>query len=250
MNVSLVQATAAMQAQQRYQEVLADNIASSSLPAYRKHDMSFAAIQAGVIGNKTNNTFSASTPVSLPRFTSTTNFTPGNTVFTGVETNMSLEGPGFFEVRLPNGTSAYTRNGEFNINSQGELITASGYTVMGDAGTIQMDLRNPAPITVSANGEVRQGEDLKGKIKVVDFNDPNLLTPISQSCFLATNPSLQTIDATNTTVHQKSLEMANSTPVQEMSSLLSTMRSFEANQRVLQLSDERSGKTISELSGT
>lgn len=249
MNVSLVQATAAMQAQQRYQEVLADNIASSSLPAYRKRDMSFAAIQAGVIGTKANNSLSASTPVSLPRYASTTNFTPGNTVFTGVDTNLSLEGPGFFEVRLPNGSSAYTRNGEFNLNSQGELVTASGYTVLSDAGTIQMDLRNPAPITVSANGEVHQGDDLKGKIKVVDFNDPNLLTPISQSCFIATNPALQTVEVPNTMVHQKSLEMANSTAVQEMTSLISTMRSFEANQRVLQLSDERSGKTISELAG-
>lgn len=89
---------------------------------------------------------------------------------------------------------------------------------------------------------------MKGKLRIVDFNQPNLLTQISGGCFMASNnPNLQSTEVSQPAVRQGFLEAANTTPVTEMASLISVMRSFEANQRVIQLQDERMGRAISEL---
>lgn len=248
MNVSVIQATAALSANQRWQEMITENLTSASVPGFRKQDLSFSAIQAGIMSP--NNSSSISNPyanVALPKLSSSINFEPGQNNYTGVDTNVALEGPGFFEIRMPNGSTAYTRNGEFKLNAQGELINKSGAQVMGDGGPILLDMNGSRGITISPTGEVRQGEDIKGKIKVVDFNNPQLLTPVSQNCFMANNPQLQTTTPADTTMSQSFLESSNTTPILEMSNLLSSMRTYEANQKIVQLSDERAGRAISEL---
>jgi flagellar basal-body rod protein FlgF len=166
--------------------------------------------------------------------------------FTGVKTDVAIGGPGFFEVQLANGDTAYTRDGEFQINGQGQLVTKQGYTVLSDAGTIQIDLNNPAPISISPTGDVSQGTDLKGKLRLANFNDPRLLNHIGNGYFLARNPNLQTTDTT-ATLKQGYLESANTSAVTEMANLIAAMRNYEANQRIIQVQDERMSRAISEL---
>ena len=144
---------------------------------------------------------------------------------------------------------AYTRDGEFQLNAQGQLITKQGYAVQSDSGPIQFDLNNSAPITVSATGEVSQGEDLKGRLRLAEFNDPKLLTSVGGGLFLPDDPNLQTNTTLTSQVRQGYLEGSNTSPTTEMASLLTAMRMFEANQKVLQSQDERMGKVISELGG-
>jgi len=128
--------------------------------------------------------------MSMPRNVNVTNFTPGEMRSTGAKTDLGLEGHGFFEVQLPNGSTAYTRDGEFKLIAQGQLVNKQGYPVLGDSGPIQLDLNNPEPLTVAGNGEVSQGADVKGRLKLAVFNDPKLLTQVGGGLFLANDPKI------------------------------------------------------------
>ena len=244
MNVSLYQAAAAMTADARWQEAISGNLASASIPGFKKQDLSFDAVQAGMMSQAT---IDPRMHYILPRATSVTSFAQGELRATGVNTDVAIEGKGFFEVQLPNGATAYTRDGEFQMNSLGQLITKQGSLVLGESGPIQLDHNNPSPLSISATGEVSQGADVKGKLKVVDFTQPNLLTQISGGNFLANHPNLQPVEVSQPSLRQGFLEAANTSPVTEMASLISVMRAFEANQRIVQLQDERMGRAISEL---
>lgn len=244
MNVSLYQAAAAMQATDRWQELIAQNLASSSVPGYKQQNISFAALTAGQLPV---NGAAGVRNYTLPAAQASVNFQAGQLKPTGVLTDVALDGTGFFGVQLPGGDTAYTRDGEFHIDAQGQLVTKQGYPVQGDGGAIQFDLNNPAPIAISADGTISQGADLKGKLQITTFNDPNLLTGLSNGCYLAQNPNLQTAPAGTTTVRQGYLESSNVSPVTEMAHLITAMRHFEANQRLMQIHDDRMSRTISEL---
>lgn len=247
MNVSLYQASAAMNAQMRWQELIIDNLSAGSVPGFRKRDMSFSAVQAGFPATAANNT---SMPSVMPAAHAGTNFQPGQLRPTRNQLDFALEGFGFFEVQMPNGAKAYTRDGEFHVNSAGQLVTKQGYTVLSDSGPLQFDPNNGGAITVSSNGFVSQGSDVKGTIRLVEFKDPHALTTISQGFFVADKPGVEPETASGTAVRQGHLEASNTSPTTEMASLITSMRMFEANQRILQMQDERMGKVITELAHT
>jgi flagellar basal-body rod protein FlgF len=247
MNVSLYQAAAALNANSRWQELISENLASSSIPGYKKQDISFAAIQAGLVVNQSPS--AADALPAFPKPQAAVNFQSGEIKPTGVNTDVAIEGPGFFEVQLPNGSRAYTRDGEFQLNAQGQLVTKQGYLVMSDSGPLQIDLNNRAPLSISSTGEVAQGRDLKGILKVTDFTDLKRLTPLGGGLFSATNPAVQEVPLKEVRVRQGCLEGSNTSAVLEMANLISAMRLYEANQRVVQMQDDRMGKAISELAG-
>lgn len=175
MNVSLYQAAAALNANARWQESIADNLAASGVPGYKRHEVVFSAFQAGLMAEAGGVAAANGPRFVMPQVQEYTSFRPGQINPTDVKTDVAIENAGFFEVQLPNGTVAYTRDGQFTVDGQGQLVTKEGYRVLGESGGIQLDLRNPAPLSISPTGEVSQGADLKGKIKVVDFNNPQLL---------------------------------------------------------------------------
>lgn len=243
MNVGIYQAAAAMDANARWQEMIAGNLSASAVPGYKKHEISFEAVQAGLFPTPTQGT----QHFALPRATPAINFQQGELRQTGVNTDVALEGRGFLEVQRPDGTTAYTRDGELHVDAFGQLVTKQGHPVMGTGGPILIDLNNYTELSISSTGEVSQGTDVKGQLRVVDFNDPSLLTQGGQGQFLALNPLLQEADAVDTTLRQGFLEVANASPVTEMAKMITAMRAFEANQRVVQSQDERIGRMIQEL---
>lgn len=244
MNVSLYQAAAAMNANARWQEAIAENLAGSSIPGARKLDISFSgvptAMAPGVPG------INGSTYV-MPSSSTSINFQQGMLRPTGLPTDLAIEGPGFFEVQLPNGAHAFSRDGELQLNAQGQLVTKQGYLVLGDAGPVQLDPTNSTPISVSSSGEVSQGGGLKGRIRLVEFAQPGQLKPIGGGCFLPTNAQVPPTAAQSSQLRQGFLESANSSPTTEMASLITAMRMFEANQKVMQMQDDRMGRVITDL---
>lgn len=245
MNVSLSQAAAAMNTNSRWQDVIAQNLASSSIPGFKKSELSIAAVQAGLMPSNGLNSSGSAQFFSTPQSTVTTNFRNGEMRFTGNKTDLAIEGEGFFAVRLPDGSTAHTRDGEFQMNAQSQMVTKEGYAVLGSAGPIQLDRNNPAPVSISATGEISQGADIKGKLKLTEFPKPETLTQISNGYFMS-DPSEIGQDST-ATLRQGYLEASNTSVVGEMANLMTAMRTFEANQRLIQMQDERMGKTISEL---
>jgi flagellar basal body rod protein FlgG len=244
MNVSLYQAAAAMNANARWQEVIAENLAGSSIPGARKQDISFSGVASGIAPAIAGPNGAGHV---LPASTTSINFQPGTLRPTGLPTDLAIEGAGFFEVQLPNGTHAFTRDGELQLNAQGQLVTKQGYLVLGDAGPLQLDPTNSSPISVSGTGEISQGGGLKGRIRLVEFSQPGQLKPIGAGCFVASTPKAQPMAAQSSQLRQGFLEGANTSPTAEMASLITAMRMFEANQKVMQTQDERMGKVITEL---
>jgi flagellar basal-body rod protein FlgF len=241
MNVSLYQAAAAMNATARWQDVISENLACSSIPGARKLDVSFTALEAGF------NPHIRGPQDVIPAARTSINFQQGTLRPTGAPLDFALEGQGFLEVQLANGDRGYTRDGELHLNAQGQLVSKMGHLVLSDAGPIQIDPNNGSPLSVSPTGEISQGADVKGRLRLVDFSKPSLLTPIGGGCFLANNPELTAADSATTKVRQGFLEGSNTSPTSEMARLLIAMRMFEANQRVLVAQDERLGRVISEL---
>lgn len=184
---------------------------------------------------------------SLPHPVVATNFTPGEMKYTGGATDVAIDGNGFFQVQLQNGQTGYTRDGEFHINSQGQLVTKDGNQVETDGGNATFDMKNPVAISISNTGVISQGSVRKGQLKLVDFNNRNLLTSVGNGAFMATDPQIQANDVARPSVRQGFLEGANTSPVTEMANLITVMRTFESNQKTIQLNDERMGRVISEV---
>ena len=244
MNVSLYQAASALNAHARWQEVITENLSSSSIPGYKRQDLSFAAVQAGMMSPTA---MAGSQPFSLTRASISTNFQPGELQMTSSKTDVAIEGSGFFAVQMANGSTAYTRDGGFQLNSQGQLTTKQGYPVLGEGGPVQLDLSDSSPITISAKGEISQGTEVRGRIKVVDFDQPQLLTQAGAGYFVAQNPNLVPQEVAEPTIRQGFIEASNAATVSEMANLITVMRGFEANQRVISMQDERMNRAISEL---
>jgi len=234
-----------MNANSRWQEMISENLASSSVPGYKKQELTMAAVQAGLIPASGLSSTSAQ-HFSMPKATTSTSFAPGDIQFTGNKNDVAIEGKGFLQVELPDGTVANTRDGEFQVNDRGQLVTKEGYSVMGESGSIQLDLKNPAPLSISANGDVSQGADVKGKLKLVEFDKPELLTQVSGGYFIAKDPKSPALPSTST-LRQGYLESSNTSVVREMANMMTAMRGFEANQHVIQIQDDRMGKVISDL---
>jgi flagellar basal-body rod protein FlgF len=245
MDVSLYQAAAAMHATAQWQDLIAENLTTSQISGGRKREILFSDIQAGMNVNG-----SGATASYIPTTTTVTNFKPGELHVSSNPMDFALEGPGFFTVQLPNGQAAYTRGGEFEVNAKGQLVTTQGYSVMGDGGPIQFNTSSSEPITISQTGEVSQGSQQVGKLKLVEFNNPGLLTMIGSQDFRSDNPAAVPMPATSTKVRQGFLEGANSSPTTEMSGMVTAMRMFEANQKVMQAASDRMKSTITELGGT
>jgi flagellar basal-body rod protein FlgG len=120
---------------------------------------------------------------------------------------------------------------------------------------LQFDPNNSKPINVSATGEVSQanlsgGTDQKGKLQITEFKKPQLLTMTTGGNFIATDPAAQPSAASGSKVRQGYVEAANTSPTLEMSGLITAMRMFETNQKVMQMQSDRMSRVISDLGGT
>jgi flagellar basal body rod protein FlgG len=242
MNVSLFQAAAAMNANSRWQEVISENLASASVPGYRHQDVSFQSV-AGQAGQMSNNG-SALASMAAPKVVTSYNFSAG-AIRPGGPEDVAIEGGGFFEVARPDNTTGYTRSGEFHFSPDGRLLTSQGYQVVCTTGAIQKDPNNPGDFTIATSGEISQGADKKGKIKVVEFADVSKLQLAGDGVFEAGSATEQ---PSTSTVRQGYLECSNTSVVNEMAEMIQAMRSFEANQKVIRISDERMSRAISQLS--
>lgn len=246
MDVSLYSAAAAMNATERWQDMVAANLSAASIPGSRQQEISFSSVQAGLASAEPG---AGGNNYVIPYAGASTNFSQGELKSTGDKMNLALQGPGFFSVQMPDGSTAYTRDGEFQLNSQGQLATKQGYPLIGTGGALTFDPNNPAPIDIATDGEVSQGTDIKGAIAVTEFGNLKGLT-LGGSGYFQANAAAKPAPATTTNVRQGFVEESNTSPTLAMASLITSMRMFETNQKVMQMQSDRMTKTITDLSGT
>jgi flagellar basal-body rod protein FlgF len=247
MDVSLYQAAAAMNATAQWQEMVAENLTAAPISGGRKREISFADVQAGMDSNLPG---TSQASYFIPTARIATDFQQGELHASSNPMDFALEGPGFFTIQMPNGQKAYTRGGEFELNSQGQLVTTRGNPVLGGGAPLQFNPNSTAPVTISPSGDVSQGQEHVGKLDLVEFDHPEFLTTLGADSFRSDNPLAKPTEAVSTKVRQGFLEGANSSATTEMAGMVTAMRMFEANQKVMQMQSDRMNRTITELGGT
>ena len=133
------------------------------------------------------------------------------------------------------------------------MVTSEGYPLRtAGGGTITVDTNNINPITIDRSGNVSQGGAPLGQLDLVTFNEDDLknLQRLNAAFFKAGTATPLPIDPQLTRVAQGFLESANTTPTQEMGELMTSLRHFEANQRIMKVHDEQMGKVIQQLGTT
>jgi len=171
-------------------------------------------------------------------------FTQGNSVETKSPLDIGIQGRGFFQIQLPDGTQAYTRDGSFHLDAQGQIVTASG-NVLQPAITIP---ENSLSISIGADGSVsvaQQGNAAPtnvGNIQLADFINPTGLQPMGQNMLLESassgSPQTGTPGITGIgTLSQGTLETSNVNVVEELVGMIEAQRAYEMNSKAISASD-------------
>jgi flagellar basal-body rod protein FlgG len=119
--------------------------------------------------------------------------------------------------------------------------------IVGQNGLLQLDPSNSALITVGPAGEISQGGESKGQLKLTEFANAGALETAGTGLFVANDPAAQPRTATDSGVKQGFLENANTSSVSEMANLIGAMRYYEANHKMIQTEDDRVNHLISEI---
>ena len=252
MNVSLYQAAAAMEGSLQRQDVIAENLASSSNSGFKRNRVGFHSVNAEMFNDALKQADKTELRFMFPRVTGYIDFQQGTLMPTGDNTNVSLDGPGFFAVNGPHGT-VYTRDGSFHITSEGKLVTSEGYPLRNAGGDdIRVDPDNTTPISIDSEGNISQGGAPLGKLEIMTFNEEDLqnLKRLNTVYYDANSGTPVPTNSKDTRVLQGFLEGSNTTPTHEMGELMTTLRHFEANQKIMKIHDENMGKMIQQLGNT
>jgi flagellar basal body rod protein FlgG len=245
MNVGSYRGAAALTAYEQWQEVTSQNIAAGSVPGFKKTEVSFACAEAGKSKVGSGSGTGEEVRGVMPQLSSKITFGQGELNKTGNNLDFAIQGKGFFQVRSPSGEMAYTRNGEFHLNSSGGLTTKEGYPVMGANGPLSLE-GGSGPVTINADGVIQQGAQPVGKLAVYDASDPQKLVKLNGGLYGA-DPAAPLSRMATPTVVSGSLESSNVAPIREMVNLITVSRAYEANQKVIQTDDDNTDKAIQAL---
>jgi flagellar basal-body rod protein FlgG len=172
--------------------------------------------------------------------------TQGDFDNTGNPLDMAIQGAGFFQVKMPDGSIAYTRAGMFHLDNQGNVVTADGnpldpqVTIPADALTITVGTDGTVSVTQPGQTQAQQ----VGAIQLATFQNPGGLNSVGQNMFLQTTASGDPIVGTPGgadglgTLQQGVLEQSNVNVVQEFIQMIVAQRSYEANSRVITAADQ------------
>ncbi len=241
-----------MQAQQTQLDVISHNLANVSTSGFKRGTAIFEDLIYQNLRQAGGNTSEQSElPTGLQiglgvRTVATARtYTQGNLQQTSNSLDVAINGGGFFQIEMPDGTTAYTRDGAFQVNSQGQLVTSSGYRVLGGV-TIPADARS---VTIGADGVVSvisgasTAPQQAGTIDLATFINPAGLEPRGQNLFTETLASGTPTTGTPGTeglgqVMQGFLEGSNVNVVQELVNMIQTQRAYEMNSKAIQTSDQ------------
>ena len=243
MDVSLYSAAAAMNATERWQDMIAENLSMAGVPGAHARAMSFSAVAAGQAKI-------ANHAVVLPQTSVSTDFTQGELRGSVNPMDCALQGPGFFTVDTGDSVKGYTRDGEFAVNKSSQLVNKQGLLVLSEGGPIRIDPTNKSPVTISQDGVVSQGALINGKLAIAEFARPQNLTSAGGGIYRNNDPNVLPVPAQKTQVRSGNSENSNVAPILAMVTMITAMRLFESNQKVMQMGGERMSKAITELSGT
>ena len=253
---SLFIAKTGMEAQQTQLDVISHNLANVSTTGYKRANAVFEDLiyqNLRQSGSQTTEQNQLPTGLHLGlgvRTVATTrNFLQGSLQQSSNALDVAINGNGFFEVNMPDGTIAYTRDGSFEVDAQGQLVTSSGLPVANGITIPQ----GATKVSISADGVVsatmpgQAAPQQVGNIAMSQFINPAGLEPRGQNLYVETASSGQPQQGTPGTnglgtIQQGYLEASNVNVVQELVTMIQTQRAYEMNSKAIQTSDQMLAK--------
>lgn len=215
----------------RQLEATAQNVSNMTSPGYRARQSFWSMVDGGVDAD------------SLPDIRLSTDFRAGNITLTSNPYDLAIGGDGFFVVKSGNDTR-FTRNGQFQRDDEGRLITSDGFALQSDAGDLVV---RSDTVTVMADGTVLDGGEPVARILVRDFASHAGLSAVGAGAFRSTGDNAT--DDLHPDIRQGALETSNVSTAHEMMTMMTAMRQAETGQRIVQYYDELLGQVVSSFGG-
>jgi flagellar basal-body rod protein FlgG len=246
-------AATGMQAQQTNVEVISNNIANMNTTGYNRRRAEFTDLlyqnMKRVGSNSSDNNTIVPTGIQLGlgvRTASVYRITEqGSLTSTSNSLDLAVQGKGYFQIQLPSGQTAYTRDGEFQLSSNGQIVTSQGYTVMPaitvPTNALSVTVNNSGQVSVSLSGQTT--DSIVGQLQLAVFPNEAGLEAQGDNLFLETAASgtgvVSTPGSTGFgTLLQGYLESSNVNTVTEVTDMISAQRAYEMNSKVIQSADE------------
>jgi flagellar basal-body rod protein FlgG len=251
MNLALWSAKTGLDAQNTQMAIIANNLANANTTGYKSQRAAFQDLMyqnIRQVGAQSTQNTQYSTGLTLGtgvRIVATeTNYTQGSVTTTNGALDVAVNGRGFLQITMPDGTLAYTRDGSLTLDSQGNVVTASGYplqpAVTIPAGTQSVTIGNDGVVTaVSASNKATQ----IGQIQLADFVNEQGLQPIGNNLAIESaasgTPQTGTPGANGLgTVQEGSLETSNVNTVTELVNMIECQRAYEMNSKAITTADQ------------
>lgn len=252
MNPALWIAKTGLDAQQTNMAVISNNLANTNTTGFKSgraifQDLMYQNIRQ--VGGSSSQDTQLPSGLSLGTGVRTVAteklFTQGNLVQTGNSLDSAVNGRGFYQVLMPDGTQAYSRDGTFQVNAQGQIVTSSGYTLQ-PAITIPAAAQS---VTIGTDGTVSvtlagsSAPSQVGTIQLSDFINPAGLQAIGDNLYVESAASGSPQSGTPGlnglgTLVQGSVESSNVNIVEEMVNMIETQRAYEMNSKAISTTDQ------------
>lgn len=252
----LYTAATGMEAMQQNIDVTSNNLANLNTNAFKKsranfHDLIYQTLKAPGQNTTTGTVVPSGIQVGAGTRLSSVDkmFTTGAVKLTGNETDFMVEGQGFFRVQLEDGTTAYTRDGNFKWDNSGRLVTADGFPLVDEItrpqGATNLVVGMDGVVTVNVGSEK---QDI-GQIQLANFINPMGLASKGRNLYTATEASGEPVVGIANqngmgAVYHTQLEAANVNIVEEMVNMISGQRAYEMNSKVIQTGDQMLQATV------
>jgi flagellar basal-body rod protein FlgG len=249
---SMWAAASGMQAQSLNIDVIANNLANVTTSGFKRsraefQDLLYETMQPP--GGSTSENTQAPTGIQLGHgvrpVAVAKSFTEGELQLTKNDLDLAIEGNGFFQVTLPNGTTAYTRAGAFKLDREGRIVTPDGFLLDPEISiptdAVSMSVGMDGTVSALQAGDSAPRE--LGTIQLARFTNSAGLQSMGKNLFLPSDASGTAIVGTAGeqnfgTISQGFLEMSNVSIVDEMVNMITAQRAYETNSKVVQASDD------------
>ena len=241
-----------MEAQQTQLDTISNNLANVSTNGYKRshavfEDLMYQNLRQAGASNSEQTTLPTGLQVGLgTRAVATSrSFSQGNLQQTTNPLDLAIKGNGFFEVQMPDGTLGFTRDGAFQVNPQGQLVTNNGYLVSPGitipATAQSVTVGNDGVVTVMLPGQT-QAQNI-GQLQTDSFINPAGLEPRGQNIYAETTASGAPAAGAPGQgglggLQQGYVETSNVNVVEELVAMIQTQRAYELNSKAIQTSDQ------------
>jgi len=227
----------------REMDLIAHNLANMNTGAFKGAKMMFVE---HLVKSRNDTSFMPTTLAFTRDVAQFKNFAEGQIRETGDTFHMAIRGEGYFTVEMEDGSQRYTRDGNFTLNSEGQLSTQNGRPVLSTGGAPIFFSPQDTNITIAGDGTISTNNGQLGQVKVVRFDDQQQLEYEAGGLWMSEQAPQ---DVPRPTIIQGALESSNIQPVLEISHMIEVQRAYEGTKAFIEAEDQRQRKMIDQLSG-